>query len=135
MKNVILKISVTYPCLNNSTITHVFDCFFIRIFYFKKQFLYDKPNNIVTLEVDGKAQEVKFGSIIDVEKSFLVKDANHYRINVIGYTNKSKIETNIIIKKTQIAKRFSVDKKGQVYRVEYYIDKKFAGMILVKFKS
>jgi len=96
---------------------------------------YDKPNNIVTLEVDGKSQEVKFGSIIDVEKNFLVKDASNYRINVIGFTNKSKIETNIKIKKTQIAKRFSVDKKGQVYRVEYYLDKKFAGMILVKFKS
>ena len=97
--------------------------------------VYDKPNNIVTLEVDGKAQEVKFGSIIDVEKNFLVKDANNYRINVIGFTNKSKIETNIKIKKTQISKRFSVDKKGHVYRVEYYNDKKFAGMILVKFKS
>ena len=39
------------------------------------------------------------------------------------------------IKRTQIAKRFSVDKKGYVYRVEYYNNKKFAGMILVKFKS
>ena len=65
----------------------------------------------------------------------IVKDANNYRINVIGFTNKSKIETNIKIKKTQISKRFSVDKKGQVYRVEYYNDKKFAGMVLVKFKS
>ena len=96
---------------------------------------YDKPNNIVILEVDGKAKEVKFGSIVDVEKNFLVKDANNYRINVIGFTNKSKIETNITISKTQIAKRFSVDTEGQVYRVEYYNDKKFAGMILVKFKS
>ena len=96
---------------------------------------YDKPNNIVTLEVDGKVREVRFGSIIDVQKNFLVKEANNYRINVIGFTNKSKIETNIKIKKTQIAKRFSVDKKGQVYRVEYYNDEKFAGMILIKFKS
>ena len=46
---------------------------------------YDKPNNVVTLEVDGKLKEVMFGSIIDVEKSFLVKDANDYRINVIGF--------------------------------------------------
>ena len=96
---------------------------------------YDKPNNVVTLEVDGKLKEVMFGSIIDVEKSFLVKDANDYRINVIGFTNKSKIETNIKIKKTQIAKRFSVDKKGYVYRIEYYLGKKFAGMVLVKFKN
>ena len=65
----------------------------------------------------------------------MVKDNENYRINVIGFTNKSKIETNIKIKRTQIAKRFSVDKKGYVYRVEYYNKKKFAGMILVKFKS
>ena len=96
---------------------------------------YDKPNNIVTLEVDGKAKEVKFGSIIDVENNFLVKDNKNYRINVIGFTNKSKIETNLKIKKAQIARRFSVDTQGQVYRVEYYNDKKFAGMILIKFKS
>lgn len=96
---------------------------------------YDKPNNIVSLEVDGKLQEVAFGSIIDVDKNFLVKENKNYRINVIGYTNKSKIETNLKIKNRQIAKRFSVDKKGYVYRIEYYKDKKFAGMILVKFKS
>ena len=96
---------------------------------------YDKPNNIVTLEVDGKAKEVKFGTIVDVEKNFLVKDANNYRINVIGYTTKSKKETNVKIQKFQIAKRFSVDKKGCVYRVEYYNDNKFAGMVLIKFKS
>jgi len=96
---------------------------------------YDKPNNIVTLEVDGKLKEVMFGSIINVENNFLVKKNKQYRINVIGYTNKSKIETEIKIKNSQIAKRFSVDKQGQVYRVEYYKDRKFAGMVLVKFKS
>ena len=96
---------------------------------------YDKPNYEVSLEVDGKAQEVTFGSIVDVRNDFLVKENKRYRINVIGFTNKSRIETDIKIKKSQIAKRFSVDTKGQVYRVEYYKDKKFAGMILVKFKS
>lgn len=96
---------------------------------------YDKSNNKVNFEVDGKVQAVSFGSIIDVENDFLVKDANSYRINVIGYKTTRDKETNIKIKKSQIAKRFSVDKKGQVYRVEYYHDKKFAGMILVKFKS
>ena len=96
---------------------------------------YDKPNNEVNIEVDGRVQAVKFGTIIDVENNFLVQHNNNYRINIIGYTNKSKIETNIKIKKAQIAKRFSVDTKGQVYRVEYYNDKKFAGMVLVKFKS
>ncbi|RLA79623.1 MAG: deacylase [Epsilonproteobacteria bacterium] len=96
---------------------------------------YDKENNRVNLEIDGVSQAVTFGSIIDVEKNFLVRDSNNYRINVIGYIAKKDKETNVTIEKSQIAKRFSVDKKGQIYRVEYYNKKKFAGMILVKFKS
>ncbi len=96
---------------------------------------YDKENNRVNLEVDGVSQAVTFGTIVDVEKNFLVRDSNNYRINVIGYIAKKDKETNVTIEKSQIAKRFSVDKKGQIYRVEYYNKKKFAGMILVKFKS
>ena len=46
---------------------------------------------------------------------------------------KQKNESGLQIKKKQILKRFSIDKKGQIYRVEFYKDKKFAGMILVNF--
>ncbi len=96
---------------------------------------YDIENNIVQVEVDKTIRDVKFGTIVEVKNNFLVKDNKKYRINVIGYTNKSKKETNIRIKKSQIAKRFSVDTKGYIYRVEYYKNKKFAGMILIKFKN
>jgi hypothetical protein len=30
-------------------------------------------------------------------------------------------------------KRYSIDKNGQIYRIEFYKQNKFAGMILVKF--
>ena len=96
---------------------------------------YDENNCIVKLLVDGVAQDVAFGTIVDVSKDFLVKYDKNFRVNVIGYTNKQKQETDINIKKNQIAKRFSVDEKGDIYRIEYYNDKKFAGMVLVKFKS
>ena len=92
-------------------------------------------NNIVKLLVDGKPQDVSFGSIVDVSKDFLVKYDEKFRVNVIGYTNKKQIETGINIQKNQIARRFSVDEKGDIYRVEYYDADKFAGMILVKFTS
>ena len=96
---------------------------------------YDEQNNSVKLLVDGKLQDVSFGSIVNVSKDFLVKYDENFRVNVIGYTNKRKIETDINIRKNQIASRFSVDKGGDVYRVEYYNKDKFAGMILVKFTS
>ena len=85
--------------------------------------------------VDGIEKGVKFGDIVEVEESFLVKNDKSYRVNIIGFTTNSQKETDINIKKNQIAKRFSVDKNGDVYRIEYYKKDKFAGMILVKFKS
>ena len=96
---------------------------------------YDNSNASVKLEVDGKIQDVNFGTIVDVKKSFLVKGDKNFRINVIGYTNKIKKETDIKIRKSQILKKHSIDKKGDIYRVEYYTKNKFAGMILVKFNS
>lgn len=85
--------------------------------------------------VDGQSKNVMFGDIVEVEDNFLVKNDNSYRVNVIGYTTASKQETNVEIRKSQIPKRFSVDKSGDIYRVEYYKKDKFAGMVLIKFKS
>ncbi len=95
---------------------------------------YDDANESVKFLIDGKLKNLKFGSLVDVKDSFLVKKHPFYRVNVIGYTNKSKIETDKKIKKSQIPKRFSIDKRGKIYRVEYYNKNKFAGMVLVNFK-
>jgi hypothetical protein len=95
---------------------------------------YDESNLSVQLEIDGKLQDYNFGSIIEVNDNFLVKDSKNYRVNVIGFVGKNKKETDIKIKKSNIIKKFSVDKSGTIYRVEYYKGKKFAGMILVRFK-
>ena len=96
---------------------------------------YDNSHKKVKLLVDGKLKEYEFGSIIDVYKNFLVKSVDGYRVNVIGYTNRKKIETDIKITKSQILKKYSIDKAEKIYRIEYYKKKKFAGMILVKFKN
>ena len=87
------------------------------------------------IEVDGKLKNYTFGSIVDVDKSFLVKSDKNFRVNVIGYSNRSKKETDVKITKSKFAKKYSIDKHGCVYRVEYYNNKKFAGMVLVKFKG
>ena len=96
---------------------------------------YDESNATVELEIDGKVQKVDFGTIVDVEKNFLVKGSKDFRVNVIGFVGKNKKETDIKIKHSNIIKKFSVDKAGSIFRVEYYKKKKFAGMILVKFKA
>ena len=97
---------------------------------------YDANTQSVKFKVDGKLQDVKFGSLVEVEDNFLVVE-NKYRVNVIGYTNKNKNkkETGVKIQKSEIPKRFSLDKEGNIYRVEYYNDKKFAGMVLIKFRT
>ena len=61
---------------------------------------YNETNGTVSIEVDGKEKNIEFGNIVDVKKSFLVKKNKDYRVNIIGYSNKSKIETEIkIVKK------------------------------------
>ncbi len=96
---------------------------------------YNEENSKVSFLIDGKHTDVEFGTIIDVSKDFLVKYNKNFRVNVIGYSNNKKNETDINIKKNQIAKKFSIDKRGSIYRVEYYSKEKFAGMVLVKFAS
>ncbi|WP_373036831.1 M99 family carboxypeptidase catalytic domain-containing protein [Sulfurimonas sp.] len=95
----------------------------------------DYEHRSVKLKIDGKFQDVKFGSLVDVKESFLVQQSNGYRVNVIGYTNKNKRETGVEIKSKEIPKHFSLDRKGTIYRVEYYTQNKFAGMVLIKFKT
>lgn len=90
--------------------------------------------SIVKFRVDSKELEVKFGEILEVDNSFLVYEANGYRVNVIGYVNKSGLETGVEIKRNEILSRYSIDKMGTTYRVEYYNRDKFVGMILVRFK-
>ncbi|EDZ61708.1 hypothetical protein SMGD1_0946 [Sulfurimonas gotlandica GD1] len=96
---------------------------------------YDDVSPSVQLKIDGKLQDVKFGSLVDVESSFLVQENSGYRVNVIGYTNESKKETGIEIQSKEILKHYSLDKKGTIYRVEYYSKNKFAGMVLIKFRT
>ena len=84
--------------------------------------------------VDGASQEVKFGSVINVKSWFEVTGPQGYLVNVIGWRKKGvKNESGQRIKKGRIAKRFSVDKDGNHFRVEVYRDPKFVGMFLVNF--
>jgi len=97
---------------------------------------YSDANMSVKLEVDGVKGSYKLGSIIDVNKNFLVEDMKGYRVNIIGFVpKKTKKETNLKVKHSNFIKKFSVDKAGNIFRIEYYKGKKFTGMILVRFTN
>jgi len=94
---------------------------------------YTNENKDVTMKIDDNEKKTSFGSLITVKDKFIVYPIKDYRVNVIGYTNKSKKETNISINRKKMMKQFSIDKNGSIYRIEFYSKEKFAGMILVKF--
>ena len=90
-------------------------------------------NTKIKLQFDGKEKQFSFGDTINVKKQFKVIDERKFRVNVIGYKNKSGIETNINITKHMFMKRYSIEKNGNIYRVEFYKKKRFVGMILINY--
>lgn len=87
---------------------------------------------------DNDATEVKIGSIIQVKQSFLIESQDGYRANVIGFvkpgdTNPKPQEFDTLIHKHKMYKKFAIDKAERMYRVEFYKDEAFAGMIIVEF--
>ena len=96
----------------------------------------ENEKRMVKLKIDGKLKEVAYGSVVKAFDHFYIYPESDLRVNVIGYTNKNKRdESGIKIQKHEIAKRFSIDTKGQIYRVEFYKNKIFSGMVLVKFDT
>jgi hypothetical protein len=74
------------------------------------------------------------GNIIEVSNDFTVSPEEGYRFNVIGWKKKGvKSETGHLINQADIKKRYSLDSEGNIYRLEVYKEKKFSGMVLVKF--
>lgn len=94
---------------------------------------YDDSLKQVNFTTDGSQIPVKIGETIEVKKEFLVHKQDGYRVNVIGLVSTKTSEDDITVNKKLLLRRFSIDMKKQLYRVEFYKEKKFSGMILVKF--
>lgn len=100
-----------------------------------KYYEFDNSIHDIHMVVDNKEEIDQPGEIIDVKKSFTVIPKDGYRVNIIGFSSsKNALETNIEVTKKEIMKRFSIDKKATIYRIEFYKKQKFCGMILVHFK-
>lgn len=95
----------------------------------------DRSIEGVEILIDGVPQQVPFGSIIPVQKEFLVNSQKGYRVNVIGFAKPDQsTDGNLQIGYNQLKKSYSIDKAGQLYRVEVYRENRFSGMVLVDFR-
>jgi len=98
---------------------------------------YDKFEDSIKMNIDGKIKEVKLGSLVEVKEFFNVSVDKRLRVNIIGYVNKKhKNESGLNVRKKYLIKRFSIDKDAKRYRVEVYDARskdKFLGMVLVEF--
>ncbi|MCI7586446.1 MAG: deacylase [Campylobacter sp.] len=108
----------------------------IRPQYF--EFAHSLP--AASVKIDGQDEIVTFGSKIHVDDNIIINSQKNVRVNVIGYENPSKKETDVKITKKDIQKNFSIDKAGKIFRVEFYEQErgkkdKFLGMFLVEFAS
>lgn len=87
------------------------------------------------IEVDGKIISLENTSEFYVNDDFKVIKSKKYRVNIIGYQPKRKMdESEINISLSNLNKNYSVDKQHKVYRVEFYKNDEFCSMLMVHFK-
>ena len=97
-------------------------------------FDYDDSLSHARFVIDGHEQMVALGTSVDVHEYFSVEPLRGRRVNVIGYRHpEQRNETGLVIRKNQISSKFSVDRQARRYRVEFYKDEKYSGMVLVNF--
>ncbi|MFX4210830.1 M99 family carboxypeptidase catalytic domain-containing protein [Aliarcobacter butzleri] len=88
----------------------------------------------IKIEVDGKVINTKLGEIIDVKNSFKIVKNDFFRVNVIGFSKTGvDSEDDILLKKSDMVDSFSIDTNNKQYRVEFYKDNNFYGMITINF--
>ena len=101
---------------------------------YPQYFEYDSSLNSLQMKIDHIDADVQLGGVVGVGRHFMVKPTRGYRINIIGFTQKgSRDEAGIPVERASIRKRYSVDKKGRVFRIEIYKQDKFSGMVMVDF--
>jgi hypothetical protein len=92
--------------------------------------------NDIGLIIDGKKTTAKIGSLISAKNSFQVDPINGYRINIIGYSKSGIVsEGGIRVEPKDFIKSYAIDKDETTYMVQFYKDKKFCGMVNIKFED
>lgn len=83
--------------------------------------------------VDGRPALAPFGRILDVDDSIIIQPVPGFRVNAIGYGRGIADEAGRRLRRADFETRHSVDRAGNIFRVEVYKDKKIAGMFLLRF--
>lgn len=98
-------------------------------------FNYGKKLDSINVFVDGRQINIQSGDKISVKHFFNVEKKSGVRANVIGYSSKNIDESEENIYKKNMMTRYSIDRSGKTYRVEFYeiATNKFLGMFLVEF--
>lgn len=85
--------------------------------------------------IDGNITSLNKTSDIVVNDDFNVVENGDFRVNVIGYSpNNQQSESGVDISLKELNERYSLDRDGKVYRVEFYKDDDFCFMSKVRFK-
>lgn len=88
----------------------------------------------IKIEIDGKVINTKLGEVLDVKNSFKIVKNDFFRVNVIGFSKTGvDSEDDILLKKSDMVDSFSIDTNNKQYRVEFYKDNNFYGMITINF--
>lgn len=98
---------------------------------------HEMDESIVTIDVivDNRQERLTFGQVLDVTDSVRVQAPAGYRVNAIGYDSGRKDENGLLLRHSLFEKRFSVDRRGTLFRVEVYKNTRFAGMFLLRFRE
>ena len=109
----------------------------ILISKFKADFIeFENSLSTIGLLIDDKKSSAKIGSIIHAKNSFQIDPINGYRINIIGYSKNGVVsEGGIRVEPKDFIKSYAIDKDETTYMVQFYKDKKFCGMVNIKFED
>lgn len=89
----------------------------------------------ITIIVDGQSKFIPFASDFHATADFKVVNQNpETRVNIIGFTQKGlKDESNITVALKDLDSKYAVDNSNKSYRIEFYQQNRFCGMVLVHF--
>ncbi len=88
----------------------------------------------VRIVADGRAHTVQMGETLDVKEEFLVVPTPGIRVNSIGFVTPDRTsQDGVVIRRSDIMPRFSQDARERTFRVEFYQQEAFCGMVNIRF--
>lgn len=95
----------------------------------------DDSLDAVAIQVDGEEKLVSFGKIVDVREEAIIEKKPGYRVNAIGLDKGLEDESGLPLRRREFKSSYSLDKGGNLFRIEVYRGKSFSGMFLIRFQN